>query len=91
MPVLYVTFGWDHEKESDLSWVRQDGYAIFEAPNDKLIYKLIEAVLGREYAFTYTERPDRNEQGKAWYPEGATAHITMNFSTAYASGWNGGR
>lgn len=91
MPVRYVTFGPAHERESDLSWVRAEGYVIFEAPTDALVWKLIEAVLGTHYAFAYLNRPDGNERGKRWYPEGSTAHITMNFSTAYESGWNGGR
>ena len=91
MSVLYVTFGPKHQEESELSWVRAEGYAIFEAPNDELAYKLIAAVLGQEWSFAYTDRPDSDEQGKRWYPEGSTAHIILNFSTAYESGWNGGR
>lgn len=91
MAVLYVTFGPAHEQESDLSWVRAGGYAAFEAPTEVLVYKLIEAVLGRQYAFTYAKRPDRDEQGASWYPEGETAHVRMSFSTAYESGWNNGR
>ena len=90
MVVRYVTFGPAHEQESDLSWVRANGYAAFEAPTEELVWKLIAAVLGRGYAFAYEERPDANDPLK-WYPEGETAHVRLSFSTAYESGWNNGR
>lgn len=90
MAVLHVTFGTDHEHEDKRSWVRADGYATFEAPTIEYVYKLIDAVLGREYAFTYGKRPDSDDQGRRWYPEGETAHIIMHFSTAHESGWTRG-
>lgn len=80
MEVLYVTFGSDHERSDPREWVRTDGYAAFEAPTFELVYGLIDMVLGRKYAFSYDDRPDRDEQGKRWYPRGETARIKMSIT-----------